>query len=177
MLMQPNELPQNYELMRDVAIWWHVVSTCSLPYETWQGHTVCTLYSIWAESTMENSIYDVGTFGAVDYVVLACMLSISAGIGIYYACTGGKQSTTKEFLLADRAMSPVPVAMSLVASFISAITVLGTPAEVYINGSMYWIFCFAYIIAGVTSSLFLPIFYRLKITSANEVINELLALV
>ena len=120
---------------------------------------------------MEESpnFYDVGKFGAWDYVVLALMLAISAGIGIFYALTGGRQSTTQEFLLADRSMSPFPVAMSLVATFISAITVLGTPAEVYINGSMFMIFCFGYIGSGFVASMFLPTFYRLGITSANEV--------
>ncbi|XP_071481625.1 sodium-coupled monocarboxylate transporter 1-like [Diadema antillarum] len=114
------------------------------------------------------SFYDVGTFTAWDYVVLAIMLSISAGIGIFYGCTGSRQSTTKEFLLADGNMSMFPVAMSLVASFISAITVLGTPSEMYLYGSMFWLFGFAYIGAGLVSSLFLPVFMGINITSANE---------
>ena len=29
--------------------------------------------------------------------------------------------------------------MSLLASFMSAITILGTPAEIYIYGTQYWI--------------------------------------
>ncbi len=112
----------------------------------------------------------VGKFGTVDYVVFSCMLAISVGIGIYHAFAGGKQKTTKEFLLADRNMSPIPVAMSLLASFISAITVLGTPAENYIYGSMFWIYIFAYVLAGLAvGRFFLPLFFRLNVTSANEV--------
>ncbi|XP_022090123.1 sodium-coupled monocarboxylate transporter 1-like [Acanthaster planci] len=111
----------------------------------------------------------VGTFGVWDYVVFGCMLLISLSIGFFYGCTGGKQRTTSEFLLADRNMNPIPVALSLVASFISAITVLGTPAEVYIYGSMFWLFAFTYpIIAFVVSRLFIPTFFRLNVTSANE---------
>ena len=113
---------------------------------------------------------NVGKFGTVDYVVFSCMLAISMFIGIYFAFAGGKQKTTKEFLLANRNMHPIPVAMSLVASFISAVTVLGTPAENYIYGSMFWLYGFGYIIAGfAVSRFFLPVFYRLNITSANEV--------
>ena len=91
---------------------------------------------------MTEEYYDVGLFTGADYAVFATCLAISVLIGIYFACTGGKQRTTKEFFLADGHMHPFPVALSLVASFISAITVLGTPAEVYLYGSMFWIFSF-----------------------------------
>ncbi|XP_033644557.1 sodium-coupled monocarboxylate transporter 1-like [Asterias rubens] len=115
----------------------------------------------------------VNVFSVWDYVVFSCMLAISLFIGLYYGCTGGKQKTTAEFLMADRNMSPFPVAMSLVASFISAITVLGTPAEVYIYGSMFWLFGVSYILTGiVVTRLFLPVFFRLEVTSANEYLEK-----
>ncbi|XP_033645280.1 sodium-coupled monocarboxylate transporter 1-like [Asterias rubens] len=116
---------------------------------------------------------DVGSFEVWDYVVFGGMLSVSLGIGFYHGCTGGKQKTTQEFLLADRSMNPIPVAMSLVASFISAITVLGTPAEVYINGAAFWLFAISYpIVAILVSRLFIPVFFRLNVTSANEYLEK-----
>lgn len=120
---------------------------------------------------MEESKYLIDTtFGALDYVILAGSLAISAGIGVYHACVGGRQSTTEEFLMADRNMNPIPVALSLVASFISAITVLGTPAEMYIYGSMYWVYGLAYIFVGFTTgSFFIPIFYKIGGKSVNQV--------
>ncbi len=112
----------------------------------------------------------VGTFGTIDYVVFGCMLGISVLIGIYHAIAGGGQKTTKEFLLADRNMNPIPVSMSLVATFISAITVLGTPAEMYVYGSMYWLFAISFIFAGLFVARFtMPIFFRFETVSANEV--------
>lgn len=113
---------------------------------------------------------DVGQFDVYDYVVLGLCLAVSAGIGVYHALAGGKQKTAEEFLLADRKMHPFPVAVSLLASFISAITVLGTPAETYIHGSMFWLFTIAYCGVGiVTARVFIPAFYEYKITSVNEV--------
>ncbi|XP_033644942.1 sodium-coupled monocarboxylate transporter 1-like isoform X2 [Asterias rubens] len=109
------------------------------------------------------------TFQPADYAVCACTLMVACGIGVYHACTGGKQKTTNEFLMANRNMNPIPVSISLVASFISAITFLGTPAENYIHGCMYWLYAPSYILTGLwTSRCFLPIFYRLRVTSAFE---------
>lgn len=112
----------------------------------------------------------VEQFGPWDYVVLTAMLCVSAGIGVYHAFAGGGQRTAETFLLADRNMNPIPVAVSLVASFISAVTVLGTPAENYIHGIKFWYFSFAYVLAGLAvSRCFIPIFYTHEITSTNEV--------
>lgn len=57
-------------------------------------------------------------FGGPDFAVLAVVLSISAAIGFYYACTGGKQKTTKEYLSADNNMHWFPVAASLISRYI-----------------------------------------------------------
>ncbi|XP_019638104.1 PREDICTED: sodium-coupled monocarboxylate transporter 1-like [Branchiostoma belcheri] len=112
-------------------------------------------------------------FSAWDYVVFAIMLCISAGIGIFYAFKGGGQKSTKEFLLADRSMSVPPVAMSLLASFMSAITVLGTPAEVYTYGTMFWMFWITYMIMVMVSAHFyLPVFFDLGVTSAYEYLER-----
>ncbi|XP_041484320.1 sodium-coupled monocarboxylate transporter 2-like [Lytechinus variegatus] len=119
-----------------------------------------------------DDFYNVGLFQAWDYVVVAAILIISSGIGVFYAFTGGRQKTTREFLLADRNMNPIPVAMSLVATFISAITVLGTPAEVYLNGAMFWLFAFSFLSTGLLTSLFIPTFHRLGVTSANEYLEK-----
>ncbi|XP_035684267.1 sodium-coupled monocarboxylate transporter 1-like [Branchiostoma floridae] len=108
-------------------------------------------------------------FSVWDYVVFSVMLCVSAGIGLYYACTGGKQSTQKEFLMADKSMSTLPVMMSLLASFISAITVLAAPAEVYRNGTMFWFFAVSGSFSMVlVARLFVPTFYNLGLTSTYE---------
>ncbi|XP_067130724.1 sodium-coupled monocarboxylate transporter 1-like [Centruroides vittatus] len=108
-------------------------------------------------------------FGIVDYVVFAGMLAISACIGIYYACSGQKQKTTKEFLLGDRKMKVFPVTMSVLATFVSAITLLGVPAEMYMYGTLYSMAGFSLIILlPVTAFFYMPVYHRLGITSTYE---------
>jgi len=117
-----------------------------------------------------NQVDDlVQRFGWPDYLVFAGMLAISAVIGVYYACIGGKQNTTDEFLMAGRNMGTFPVAMSLIASFMSAVTLLGTPAELYQFGSIYLLIAFAFmLVMPSTNYLYLPIFFKLQVTSAYE---------
>lgn len=38
---------------------------------------------------------EMNTLGWIDYLVIAVMLCISAGIGIYYRFSGGRQKTTE----------------------------------------------------------------------------------
>ncbi|XP_020667393.1 sodium-coupled monocarboxylate transporter 1 [Pogona vitticeps] len=110
----------------------------------------------------------LGGFGVWDYLVFAAMLLISAVIGVFYACVG-RQDTSKEFLVGGRQMTAVPVALSLTASFMSAVTVLGTPSEVYRFGAMFSIFAISYALMVILSAeIFLPVFYRLGITSTYE---------
>lgn len=102
-------------------------------------------------------------FGATDYVVCIIMLLISASIGFYYRFTGGRQSTKLEYLLAGRNMSFVPVAFSLLASFMSAITLMGVTTENYMYGTQFVVINLAYGIATpVAAYLFLPTFFNLQ---------------
>ncbi|XP_076361247.1 sodium-coupled monocarboxylate transporter 2-like [Tachypleus tridentatus] len=112
-------------------------------------------------------------FGISDYVVFAGMLTVSAAIGIYYACSGSKQSTTNEFLMGDRSMSVFPVSVSVLASFLSAITLLGTPVEVYQHGTQYWMICMSYfIVMPLTAYCYLPVFHTLGVTSVYEYLEK-----
>ncbi|XP_062373890.1 sodium-coupled monocarboxylate transporter 1 [Sardina pilchardus] len=111
----------------------------------------------------------VGFFSVWDYAVFALMLLVSAAIGVYYAYVNRGPQSSSDFLMAGRSMTAVPVAMSLSASFMSAIMVLSTPAEVYRYGATYCHYGLAFVImVAVCSEVFLPVFYRLGITSTYE---------
>lgn len=92
-------------------------------------------------------------------------------IGLYYKMTGGRQRTTAEYLLADKSMGILPVSFSLMASFMSAITLLGVSAEIYTYGTQFIVINLAYIIGTpICAYVFLPVFYGLKLTSIYQVL-------
>uniref|UniRef100_A0A665XEL4 Sodium-dependent multivitamin transporter n=1 Tax=Echeneis naucrates TaxID=173247 RepID=A0A665XEL4_ECHNA len=108
-------------------------------------------------------------FEVVDYVIFAVLLAASVGIGLYYALSGGRQRTTQEFLMADRNMGCIPVSLSLIASFQSAVAIIGVPAEIYTYGTQYWFIGCAYILGLlIPAHVFIPVFYRLRLSSAYQ---------
>uniref|UniRef100_H3DLQ1 Solute carrier family 5 member 8, like n=1 Tax=Tetraodon nigroviridis TaxID=99883 RepID=H3DLQ1_TETNG len=116
---------------------------------------------------------EVATFSVWDYVVFVGIILLAAGLGLFQALRGRRDTSRAEFLLGGRQMTAVPVAMSLTASFMSGITVIGTPAEAYRFGAEFWIFGFSYaIMSAITAEIFVPLFYRLAITSAYEYLER-----
>lgn len=104
--------------------------------------------------------------------MLVLTLLVSAGIGIYYRFTGGKQKTTKEYFLADGGVSIVPVSFSLVASFMSAISLMGLSTEIYSFGTLFLLINISYIYGtAISAYLYLPVFFKMQATSAYEVIQ------
>ncbi|XP_029487320.1 sodium-dependent multivitamin transporter-like [Oncorhynchus nerka] len=108
-------------------------------------------------------------FTTPDYVIFALLLVASTCIGLFYALSGGRQRTTQEFLLADRSMSCLPVSLSLLATFQSAVAILGAPSEIYTYGTQYWFLGVSYFLGLlIPAHVFIPVFYRLRLTSAYE---------
>ena len=66
-----------------------------------------------------------------DILVISASLFSSCAIGVYYGYKGRKGSTTEEYLMAGRNLRVLPVAASISVSFLSAITLLSDPVEVY----------------------------------------------
>lgn len=111
----------------------------------------------------------IDRLGTWDYVVFGASLLASLAIGLYYWLTGGRQRSNREYLLADGSMSVTVVSVSLMASFMSAITLLGVPAEVYSYGAIFFLINVSYIIgAPICAFFFLPVFFRLRCTSAYQ---------
>lgn len=109
------------------------------------------------------------TVSVWDYTIFALLLVLSSIIGIYYGCKG-KQKSSKDYLIAGGDMHWFPISLSLLATFFSAVGLMGVPSEVYTYGFNF----IAHLIGFWTTMLlsanvFAPIFYHSRITSANEV--------
>uniref|UniRef100_A0A8D0XJX9 Sodium/iodide cotransporter n=1 Tax=Sus scrofa TaxID=9823 RepID=A0A8D0XJX9_PIG len=109
------------------------------------------------------------TFGAWDYGVFALMLLVSTGIGLWVGLARGGQRSAEDFFTGGRRLTAVPVGLSLSASFMSAVQVLGVPAEAYRYGLKFLWMCLGQLLNSLlTALLFLPVFYRLGLTSTYQ---------
>ncbi|XP_029732697.1 sodium-coupled monocarboxylate transporter 1-like [Aedes albopictus] len=111
-------------------------------------------------------------FGLYDYVVFVIMLASCAMIGVYFGFIKKKSQkgdVEADYLVGGRKMGVIPVSLSLIASFISGISLLGTPTEIYVYGVQYM-----YIVGGVISMgfimmyIYLPVFHNLQLTSTYQ---------
>ncbi|XP_068156265.1 sodium-coupled monocarboxylate transporter 1-like isoform X2 [Drosophila tropicalis] len=134
-------------------------------------------------------------FGIVDYLVFVAMLAICAIIGFYFGFIEKKQKKKKsklvsngkdgagaagieeqrrgsealDYLVGGRKMKVFPVALSLVASFVSGISLLGTSTEIYVYGTQYAFILVTLAFSGAISwYIFLPVFCNLQLTSTYE---------
>lgn len=145
----------------------------------------------------DNPQHNGFRFHLVDYIVFGSMLVFSASVGVYFGYFNKSKSKRQpsherhhdatftddnkkstdfgsksmlEYLLGSRKLKSFPVAMSLVASYISGVTVLGTPAEIYNFGTQYWLIIFPIFLMGfIVSYVYLPVFCSLKVGSSYEV--------
>ena len=78
-------------------------------------------------------------------------------------------TTIDEFALGGRQMHALPTSLSVMSTSLSAITVLGTPAEFYNYGGMYiWFALVNSIALVIAAEVFVPVFYRLKVKTTYE---------
>ncbi|KAI1732907.1 sodium:solute symporter family domain-containing protein [Ditylenchus destructor] len=66
-------------------------------------------------------------------------------------------------------MPRLPIALSLLTSFLSGILMLGLPAEIFEKGTHIWMsFAVGAIASVITAIVFLPVFYKIKCTCIHE---------
>lgn len=120
-------------------------------------------------SEMENKV-----LGYVDYIVFGLSLVISLLIEIYYSRSGGKQRSVEEYLMGNRRIKCLPVALSLLVTFQSGISLLGLPVEIYFYGTQIYMGVIGLVIGyTIVAAFIVPVLHPLQITSVYEVFNNL----
>lgn len=66
-------------------------------------------------ASIADNLHQSFTFSTIDYIVFVFMLSISAGIGVYFGFFSKSKNTTDEYLMGSKKMKIVPIAISLIA--------------------------------------------------------------
>jgi len=109
-------------------------------------------------------------FSWQDYLVFAISLAIPLAVGVFFCLYKRKLQSTESFLVGDRSLNVVAVAMSLIASVLNGIFVVGLPAEVHYHGvEMTYMVVAAVVMTVVGAHAFVPHYQRMKFTSAYEV--------
>lgn len=99
-------------------------------------------------------------------------------VGIYFGREGARKrliriSESLEFLVGGRKLKLFPVSMSLIASWLSAISLLGVSTEVYVYGYYQILTMIGSIVALIgICFLVLPVYYEMGITSVYEYLGE-----
>ncbi|KAF5297456.1 hypothetical protein FQR65_LT19726 [Abscondita terminalis] len=108
-------------------------------------------------------------FSWIDYAVLVILLCISLGVGIYYGFFGIKQNTIEQYMHGGKKMKSFPIAMSLTASHVSGVTLLGLPAEIYLYGTQLMLSPLTVVLLMLSMAyIFLPVYYKLQLPSTFE---------
>lgn len=104
-----------------------------------------------------------------DYSVVVGMLVVSLGIGVFYGfCVKGKNESSEDFLLGS-GMELFPVTLSLCTSFITAIELLGNPAEMFFNGTQFSLIVLSMVLViPMAVKVFYPIYFKMQLTSCYE---------
>jgi len=112
----------------------------------------------------------VKPFGAINYIVVFAYLVVIAAIGSSFY---RKKSTSKDYFLGGRAMSWLPVGISIIAADLSAITVMGIPAWGYRNNLELLVIVFGYpLVAAIVIFVFVPFYAKLNLYTAYEYLEK-----
>jgi len=110
------------------------------------------------------------TFGWLDWGIIGAYLVMLMGVGTYFSC---RQDTIKEYFLASKHMSWIPIGMSLLAALNSGIDYMAQPSAfikyniciVLMCASWFLIYPYAFFVT-------MPMYRRMDIYSAYEYLEE-----
>ncbi|XP_075748232.1 sodium-coupled monocarboxylate transporter 1 isoform X4 [Rhipicephalus microplus] len=112
-------------------------------------------------------------FQPADYCVLVAVLGLSTLIGVFFAWKDRRSTDKKDFFGGSKQMQMFPVTLSMTASSMSAIAMLGVPAENFLHGSQHMVAVVGVVIASlVAAHVSLPVFYNMDMISVHQYLEN-----
>ncbi|NBR04987.1 MAG: sodium-coupled permease [Planctomycetes bacterium] len=110
----------------------------------------------------------------MDWLVIFAYGALMLGVGVYYSL---KNSSTEEYLLGGRRMSPIALGLSLFATLVSTLSYLGVPGEMISNGPMMVTQLAAHpLIFLIVGYGLIPFLMKQPVTSAYEILESKLGM-
>ncbi|CAN8001805.1 unnamed protein product [Ixodes hexagonus] len=107
----------------------------------------------------------------LEYAAFGLLMAANLGIGLYFSFVKRARiaATPDEVFLGSRSLKMLPLAVSVLASMISAIGVIGFSAHYYAYGFHYsWSLLASPLLVPVVAGVIIPVLYRLRVTSVFE---------
>src|SRR5437660_850362 len=109
-------------------------------------------------------------FTLTNWVIVATYI---VGISVIGSLFYRKRSSASEYFLGGRKMRVLPVAISLVAADMSAISYMGTPAWTYYHNFELFLSVFVLLLAApIVMYLFMPFYSRFKFFTGYEYLEH-----
>ncbi|OAF70765.1 Electrogenic sodium monocarboxylate cotransporter [Intoshia linei] len=154
------------EYLKEVAKKYNVLSKDGTLTDLIENENVKQIYI-----NNTNRILKLGMLNILDYAIVFVFMLFFLFSGAIFGYKNRK-TTLREYTVPHN--TPVfQVSLSLIASFISAISLLGIPSEIYRKGTSYTLVVVSYFFAILgTVTLFLPVFYKIIDMSIFEYLNK-----
>ena len=111
---------------------------------------------------------------AIDWIIIAIYALSTLFLGWWFA---GKQKDTSEYFVGSGNMNPLLIGVSLFATLLSTISYMGVPGETIgkgpVNMSNLLSYPFIFLVIGF---VLLPVYMKVKVTSAYELLEKKLGL-
>ena len=115
----------------------------------------------------------MGTFGTVDYVIVALYAVVIIGLGFFFSRSKGKEKSTEDYFLAGKSLPWWAIGASLIAANISAEQYIGMSGSGFAGGLAIASYEFmAALTLVIVGKFFLPIFIKQGIYTIPEFVEK-----
>ena len=109
-------------------------------------------------------------FTTIDMVIALVYVIGIVGVGVYFS---KQQKSAKDFLMAGRSLSWLPVGLSLMATLTSAVGYMAYPAGAFKSGLiLFWMAMAIPLSYPVVVYVFMPFYHKLKVYTAYEYLEK-----